>query len=211
MRIRKLAVTHGWTAESLETLEKQTKDMRQRERISAVRLLMQGYSVKETAKILSRTRQTVSAYIHTFEQAGMEKLLSRGASPGKPSRLSPEEQARLKETILNETPKSIKLGLESSWHTRNIQAYIKKEFHVHLGREAIRLLLHRLELRYTRPTYQLKRADASQQAAFKQELNLVKKISWTNQTGPSCIWTKPISVTSSFYILLGSREAGKPE
>jgi len=211
MRIRNLVKTHGWTVKDLEALEKQTKDVRQRERINAVRLVMQGYYIKEIADILSRNRQTISTYVRMFEQSGMEGLLSRGTSPGKPPSLSPEEQKQLKDTILNETPKSIKLGLESSWNTRNIQAYIQKEFQVDLTREAIRRLLHRLGLRYTRPTYQLKRANSSQQAAFKQELHVVKKTSWTDQIGPSCIWTKPTSVTSNFYILLGSRKANKPE
>jgi len=211
MRIRNLTETHGWTVEDLETLEKQTKDVRQRERISAVRLIMQGYCIKEIADILSRNRQTISTYVQMFEQSGMEGLLSRGASPGKPSRLSQEEQNLLKDTILKETPKSIKLGLESSWNTRNIQALIQKEFHVQLSRDGIRRMLHRMGLSYTRPTYQLKRANPSLQAAFKQEIDFVKKTSWTDQIGPSCIWTKPISVTNSYYILLGSRKANNPE
>jgi transposase len=149
--------------------------VRQRERLSAIRLATQGYHVQEIANMLSRTRQTISTYIQMFEQSGITGLLHRGASPGKPPRLSLEEQEHLKQTILSETPKSIGLGLEASWHTRNIQAYILAEFQIHLCREALRLMLHRLGLRYTRPTYQIKRANLSQQKEFQRELDIVKK------------------------------------
>jgi transposase len=176
MKYFKLTHTHGWTAEELEQIEKQTKDVRQRERLSTVHLAIQGYHVQEIARILSRTRQTISTYLSRFEEQGMAGLLQRGASSGKPPRLSFIQQEELKQTILIYTPKSLGLGLESCWHTRNIQEYIQHHFEVRLSREAIRCLLHRLGFRYTRPTYQLRKADPDLQAAFQHERNLVKKL-----------------------------------
>ncbi|WP_110113493.1 winged helix-turn-helix domain-containing protein [Bacillus sp. CGMCC 1.16541] len=171
----RLATTHGWTIEELKELEKQTDDVRARQRIMSVRFVMEGYEGQEIARILVRARQAISIYIHTFEEEGMDGLLRRGTSPGKPCRLSKEQQEQLMKTIIEETPKSIGIAMESHWHTRNIQAYLVSSFDTYLSREAIRLLLHRMGLRYTRPTYQLKRADKKKQAAFQKDIHMVKK------------------------------------
>ncbi|WP_110114943.1 hypothetical protein [Bacillus sp. CGMCC 1.16541] len=63
----RLATTHGWTIEELKELEKQTDDVRARQRIMSVRLVMEGCEGQEIVRILVRARQTISIYIQTFE------------------------------------------------------------------------------------------------------------------------------------------------
>src|SRR5689334_8401533 len=114
----KINQTHGLTVPDLKKLEKQEKKTSNLRRITTVRMIMEGYMGKEVAKLLGLHRQSVSEYVKKFENGGLDELLNRKQIPGKAPLLSSEQQAQLKELILNETPKTLKIGQESFWNTR---------------------------------------------------------------------------------------------
>lgn len=55
-------------------------------------------------------------------------------------------------------------------HHETVSEYVKK-----FNEGGIGHMLKRWGLRYTRPTYTLKRADPNKQKTFKQELSMIKK------------------------------------
>ncbi|WP_255322317.1 helix-turn-helix domain-containing protein [Aneurinibacillus migulanus] len=54
---------------------------------------------------------------------------------------------------------------------------MKDKFAVTMSQSGITDLLHRLHLRYTRPTYTLAKANKEKQEAFVQQMNWIKKTS----------------------------------
>ena len=175
MKSLQITKTHGLTTDHLRQLEKRTKEAGDRTRLAAVRLVMEGYKAIDVAAMLNVHRQSVSTYVKNFEEGGIPKLLHRKTLPGKVPYLSKEEQNELKQTILTKTPHELGMGLECHWNTKVIQDYLFEQFSVWMTREGIRVMLHRLELRYTRPTYALKKADVQKQKQFQQQIDLVKK------------------------------------
>ncbi|WP_338078367.1 winged helix-turn-helix domain-containing protein [Aneurinibacillus aneurinilyticus] len=95
--------------------------------------------------------------------------------PGKRPYLTEEEQQELKRMIVESTPAEEGLGLESCWNTRILQYVIEDKFAVTMSRSGITDLLHRLNLRYTRPTYTLVKANKEKQEAFVQQMDWIKK------------------------------------
>ena len=175
MKTLQITKTHGLTTDHLRQMEKRTKEAGDRTRLAAVRLVMEGYKAIDVAVMLNIHRQSVSTYAKHFEEGGISKLLHRKTPPGKVPYLSSVEQNELKQTILTKTPHELGMGLESYWNTKVIQEYLFEQFGVWMTREGIRVMLHRLELRYTRPTYVLKKADVQKQKQFQQQIDVVKK------------------------------------
>ncbi|USK62416.1 helix-turn-helix domain-containing protein [Peribacillus asahii] len=159
MKALQVTKTHGLTTDDLRQMEKRTKEARDRTRLTAVRLVMEGYKAIDVAALLNIYRQSVSTYVKNFEEGGISKLLHRKTPSGRVPYLSKEEQNEIKQTILTKTPQELGVGLESHWNTKVIQYYLFKQFGVWMTREGIRVMLHRLELRYTYPTYVLKKVE----------------------------------------------------
>ncbi len=76
--------------------------------------------------------------------------------------------------LVNETSKS--LGIEyriTLAYTQHSRLYALV-YHVHLSREAIHQMFHRMELFYTRPTYRLKKSNSKRKAIFQQNVEKIK-------------------------------------
>jgi transposase len=166
---------HNLSASDLRTLEKKEKKASNQRRIIAVRMIMEGYMAIEVAKLLGIHRQSVSSYIMKFEQGGIEELLSRKPIPGKQPRLLSTQQQEMKQLILHSTPAELDISQDSFWNTRTVQQLIQQKFDVDLSRESIRIMLHRLNLSYTRATYVLKKANKQKQQQFQNQIQVIKK------------------------------------
>lgn len=53
--------------------------------------------------MIERTKKTTAGYIHSYEREGVEGLIM-GYSPGKPRRLTEEQEEILADTIANKRP-----------------------------------------------------------------------------------------------------------
>src|SRR3954447_1390401 len=80
---------HGWTVEQLQAHEKTIKKATMAKRVAVIRLIMQGYYAIQVAELLNVHRETISSYVKKFNHGGMEALIHRDYSPGKPPFLSP--------------------------------------------------------------------------------------------------------------------------
>ena len=76
---------HGWRIEQLQAHEKTIKKASMAKRVAIIRLVMQGYYAIQVAELLNVHRETISSYVKKFNQGGMEALLHRGYSSGKPA------------------------------------------------------------------------------------------------------------------------------
>ncbi|WP_179871804.1 helix-turn-helix domain-containing protein [Bacillus cereus] len=84
--------THNLSPSDLRKLEKKEKKASNQRRIIAVRMIMEGYTAIEVAKLLGIHRQSVSSYIIKFEKGGIEELLARKPILGKQPRLQAKQQ-----------------------------------------------------------------------------------------------------------------------
>ncbi|WP_083566419.1 winged helix-turn-helix domain-containing protein [Domibacillus mangrovi] len=136
---------------------------------------MEGKRGKEVAEICNLHRQSVSEYVRRFNEGGLERLLKRKCSNGRPCSLTKKQREELKETVLHRSPEDCELGTAVSWSVPLIREHITRTYGVQLSRTGVLRMLWRLSLSYTRPTYVLKKADPKKQEAFSHQLNWIKK------------------------------------
>lgn len=74
----------GETAETLFQKSIATENKRLRERYLALALIVSGKSVQSVARQIHRRRQTVSEWVHSFNQKGIEGLVPEFKSPQEP-------------------------------------------------------------------------------------------------------------------------------
>jgi transposase len=72
------------TREHMWTAFRRTPDVRLRERYHTILLLMDGKSCPEVAQWLYRDEETIRAWVHAFNEAGLPGL-ERAAIPGRPT------------------------------------------------------------------------------------------------------------------------------
>ncbi|MGP3610579.1 helix-turn-helix domain-containing protein [Anoxybacteroides rupiense] len=68
--------------------------------MTAVRLVMKGYTGKEIAHLCHPYRQSVATYVKKFHKEGIEALLERKCGLGPSCFLTAERQNELKQVIL---------------------------------------------------------------------------------------------------------------
>ncbi len=83
-------------------------------RITAARLVMEGYMGKEVAALCNLHHQSVATYVKKFNEGGMDALLERKCGLGRTCFLTAEQQNELKHVILTSSPSDYGLGCTSS-------------------------------------------------------------------------------------------------
>ena len=89
--------------------------------------------------------------------------------------LEPAQQEEIKQLVLTTTPAELGWDVASAWNTKLLQSYVEKHFGVCISREALRKLLHRKGLSWTRPTYTLAKGDPDRQKNFEKQIDFIKK------------------------------------
>jgi DNA-binding NarL/FixJ family response regulator len=70
MKRLKITNNHGWTTRTLRKQERKIKKVALRQRVMAVRLIMEGYLGKDAASMVNLCRQSVSFYVSLLMKAG---------------------------------------------------------------------------------------------------------------------------------------------
>jgi transposase len=141
----------------------------------AVRLVMEGYLGKDVASMVNVCRQSVSHFVNLFNEGGLDLLLDRKSPPGRKPFLTEEQQEEIKRLVLTTTPAELGWDIASAWNTRTLQSYVHHQYGVSISREALRKLLHRKGLSWTRPTYTLAKGNPERQQNFEKQMDLIKK------------------------------------
>ena len=158
------------TTEELQEVEKRLQHEKNRsmyERYQTIRLSLMGNDRKQIATIMGRNKKTIITYIHRYQEHGLDGMDMK-FSPGAPERLSMEQQAKLKQTIMDFQPHEVGFTAKFNWTLQLIVigTYIKREYDKSYSIRGASKMMHRLGLSYTKPTYTLAAADEEKQQAF---------------------------------------------
>lgn len=161
MKLSKMQITnaHGYTTDSLKRIKTKYKDICKSEnKINVIMLCMDGHGRNEISKLLNTSEKTVTKYIKTFNESGLDVLLKYNTSPGRTPFLSEQEQELVCDMITNSTPYAQGCGESHNWTTTEIRAFINNEFKKDMTPAAILKMLKKKGYSFTRPTYVLARA-----------------------------------------------------
>ncbi len=140
-------------AKALDIRLRTEPNRRLRDRLQALQWVSSGVSVQEVARRIGRCRQSVSSFVHRFNQSGMDGLLHVGRGPGRSSRLSVAQWDKVVEWIRC-GPRDMGHPF-SNWDCKRLSVVIQKTWKVRLSDEQVRRQLHRLGCRLLRPKHAL--------------------------------------------------------
>ena len=151
-----------------------TRGTRLFERHQAILLVLNGQTLQDISATIQRSVATVRNYISSYIQGGLEALDLRH-SPGRPRRLTPDQEQQLLTVVATMTPQDVGFPAEMNWSSPLVRRYIQNEFQMEFSDRGTRHLLERLNFSCTRPTYSLAKADPEKQAAFREFLATLSK------------------------------------
>jgi transposase len=134
---------------------KTEKNVRFRERLHCLLLKAQGYSNQEVARLLQVRRETITDWLHLYEDGGLDALcrLEVGGSEGL---LNPEQTKQL----LTE------LDTHRFQCAKQVAAWVEEEFGVSYSERGMRQVLQRLGYSCQKVHLVPAQADGEAQAAF---------------------------------------------
>lgn len=143
-------------AELLALLRSGRTEQRVARRANAMLLLDDGWSCEKVAEALYLDDDTVRSWRKIYDGAGLAGL-ERFEGGGRSSHLSPAQEEALIAWVAATLPRS----------TRHVGAYIEREFGViYESRSGLIALLHRLDLKYSKPETIGRKLDAEKQKGF---------------------------------------------
>jgi transposase len=158
----------------IETAMRTTKNVRLYKRYSVILKHFQGLKNKTIAEMEGLEEHAVGSYIKKYKSNGLQGLAMKKA-PGAPKKLSAEQEQKLIYIITNNTPDEVGFEARKNWTIELILQWVIANFNITIKHSSMAVILHRLNLSYTRPTYVLKKADAEKQEAFKKDFKNLKK------------------------------------
>jgi len=135
-------------------------------RLHGVLLVAHGLSCRETAGVLGDAPRTVENWVHRFEKDGLAGL-TEGERPGRPSRLSPTQLARV-ELALRQTPSEAGVAGGGVWDGKTLSRYLEQKFGVGLKARQCQRLFRQLGFRLRKPRPLIAQADPQAQATHKK-------------------------------------------
>lgn len=152
----------------VEKALRETSEKRMYERYLAVFHHLEGCTIKAISKMIKRTEKTTAGYIHAYQRDGIDGLVL-GHSPGKPHRLSDEQEKILADTISTKQPVDVGIEAKYTWTLKLAILFVERKFEKTYTERGMSKLLHRLGFSHTKATYSMELADPAEQAAFKAE------------------------------------------
>lgn len=143
-------------------------------RYQAIYLLLLGKTHQEVALIIGKGVATIYNYARSFREGGIDGLLM-DYSPGRPRKLSEDEEETLYETITTKSPDESGFRGIFNWTAPLIRKWANNEFKTDYTDRGMREVLYRLNLSFTMPTYHLEKADVEAQIDFLEDFEEVKK------------------------------------
>ena len=158
----------------LESAMRKTKNLRMYKRYCVVLKHFQGFKNKTIAEMEGLEEHAVGSYIKKYKTKGLDGLAAKKA-PGAPRKLNNEQEQKLISVITNNTPDEVGFECRKNWTIELIRQWVIVNFNIIIKHSSMAVILHRLNLSYTRPTYVLKKADKEKQETFKKDFENLKK------------------------------------
>jgi transposase len=145
-------------AEELRVASKQARSARDKERLQAGLLAVQGLlSLEQIAEAVGRARSCVQSWLEKLQEGGVAGLLERGSAPGAAPALNPSQQHQLRAEL--------KRGRHRT--ADQIGAWIKEQWGITLSQAGMYYWLGKLAAVLRVPRPQHRRHDAVKAAEFR--------------------------------------------
>jgi transposase len=153
------------SAAALRRAAAQTRGADAARRMLAIALVLEGRSRAEAAASCGMDRQTLRDWVHRYNAEGLAGLSDR-RSPGRPARLTPEQQAAVAGWV-RQGPDLERHGVVR-WRRLDLAGEIVRHFGIRLAERSVGTLLRRLGFSRVSPRPYHPQKDAAAQAAFKK-------------------------------------------
>lgn len=148
------------TSSELEAAIRCARSPRSRDRLIAMRALLQGFGFAQVHCIFCTTAKTLHNWVLRFNARGIGGLVE-GARPGRPRKISRDQSERYKELI--EEPS---LAGRTHWTARKFHGYLRAELDQQLSYSTVLRWLHEEGFRLKVPQPWPDRQDEAQRAAW---------------------------------------------
>lgn len=162
--------------EEIKDVLKNEKNIRMYKRYSVLLKHLQGISNKEIAKMEMLDVHTVGLYIKKYVTGGLDSLKMNYDKCGKRRKLSFEQEELLLKVITENRPEEVGFQNKCNWTISIVRDYIKEKFDIDMAISSVHVVMCRLGLSHTRPTYVLAKADKEKQEKFKDDFEELKKM-----------------------------------
>lgn len=181
-----LAITrHELTVEELRAAAAREGDARVARRILAIAMVLAGHSRQAAAEAQAMEAQTLRDWVIRYNEHGLAGLADR-ARPGRPRRLSGEQEAELDGWV--EQGPDLKKDGAVRWRRFDLREKIRERFGVTMHVRSVGKILRRLNFRRISVRPRHPQSDEAAQEAFKK-------------TSPRCSaprsWRRTLSIARS--------------
>jgi transposase len=140
----------------LETLYRQTKDVRIRERTQIILLGAEGMIAPDIAKIVRRNDQTVRTWIVRFNAEGIAGLYD-APRPGAPPSVTPEYRERLL-VVVRQRPRMLERPY-SMWTLQRLADFMAEETGLRFSTMTVSRILTAHDIVLSRPQHKVSSSD----------------------------------------------------
>lgn len=134
-------------------------------RFRAVDRVAEGADPREVAAALGMHKHTVYGWVRRAREGGREELVAKPV-PGRPPKLSDEQQRQVFEWVTGEDPRQLSFDF-ALWTREMVHTLIRREFGIELSLSQTGRLLHKLGLSPQRPVWRAWQADPDKVKAWK--------------------------------------------
>jgi transposase len=150
---------------------------KQTQRLLAAIAYKNGVTQTELAEWHGVQRKTIYNWLKRLDSGSLEQAVTDDHSPGRPRRLSQEQQNRLEE-ILRQPPTDV--GYDApAWTTALLSEFLEDHFDVSYSQPSCRRFMREAGLRYQKPRRTAAEADEKEKEAFHDDLKKSEK-RWTS-------------------------------
>lgn len=152
------------TAEEIEVAKQSSPDKHQFIRLTAIQMLLNGFSRQEVSKALSCNNNTITQWVKQWNEEGIDGLRSV-KKPGRPRKLSEEHVVQIKEFLLKP-----ELADEAHWTIVKLHGYLKKNLTEQMSYPTLCRYVHRLGFSQIVPRPWPEKQDQEEREKFTKNL-----------------------------------------
>ena len=152
-------------ASDLRTIAARSSDASQTRRLLAIALVLEGASRLEAARQTGMDRQTLRDWVHRYNEAGVDGLMSR-TPPGPTPKLTPTQMQALHDLVIAGPDLAVHKVIR--WRCVDLRGEVTRRFGVTVDEDTIGRWLRKLRLTRLQPRPFHPKKDAAAQEVFKE-------------------------------------------
>lgn len=152
------------TEEEIQIAKQSTPDKHQFIRLTAIEMLLKGFTRQEVSKALSCNNNTVTQWVKQWNEGGIDALRSV-KKPGSPRKLSGENVVKIEQFLLHP-----ELAGETHWTLVKLHGYLKKSLNEQISYPTLCRYVHRLGFSQIVPRSWPEKQDEEERKTFIENL-----------------------------------------